>query len=77
MVKKIYIRTHMSYARMIYAAEKWVPEQNFLQFEIYVDGQRIPEDMYHKVMATEFERLPIVVDFRQDLRAAAENNLQK
>ena len=53
------------------AAENKVPERNFLQYKIFVDGMPLLDSMYGRIMAYQVDRLPGEIDFRTEFRAAA------
>ena len=54
------------------AAEKKVPGQNFLRYDIFVDGMPLPDGMLGQVMTLLVDELPMVIEFRSEIQAAAE-----
>ena len=59
---------------MVMAAELKVPEQNFLKYRMLVDGMPLVDSMLGQVMSYSAEQLPVVIEFRSELQAAAETN---
>ena len=49
------------------AAEKKVPGQNFLRYDIFVDGMPLPDGMLGQIMTLLVDELPMVIEFRSEI----------